>query len=529
MPAALKVMALILRVNVNPNLVRKIKLSSLPESVEHLHNELKAKLGLEDEFIIQYEDPEFDNSPTNLVDISELPSERAVLHLVWNCTSAPEPQTSSDTGSISSLDTASLSSTSSYSPSSIIQNYMRSVSQWPHPFPIPSFSYDIELKLRKGNELYNKTGACLDVTREMKIGILDKLAQEIFSVKAYPEKNEIASVASALVLKHPCLTDPGNGSGYSSWEDSIKFKLGNYRSKLRAAGCNEVSVNRKRGREDDSDTSRFTLKKPRRGEVNFVPQHPETYDDDTLEEQRCILVDEMKKKGKDMPLIKQKMDLTFSLRRKEIVELQPLVMEVQLRWPALFLEDEICAEFKRITTKDLMETLMTALDTYSTRLIRLFRTRKQAFSKEMDRLLQRFDDQVSNIVQHRRTISLEGLPIFVRDSENKLFVTCVDTDPVESSIKGVKVGILTVLEDDVGPASVPTVVNIAVVLEEDIILADLPDLPTAFAYLFGLLYGLNMEFPKDLKYTFETVQHIFMELTPTCSKRVRSLKTKLLM
>lgn len=521
-------MALILRVNINPKLVRKIKLPALPESVENLQNELKVKLGIEEEFTIQYEDPDFDNRPCNLIEINELPTERAVLHLVWNHTSAPEPQTSSDTTSISSLDTASLTSSASYSPSSVIQNYRRNTSQWPHPFPIPSFSYDIELKLRKGNEVYEKTGASLEVTRDMKIGILDKLAEEIFSIKAYPDKNEVTSVAAELVAKHPCLKDPGSGSGYDGWGDSIKYKLGNYRSKLRDAGCTEVVVNRKRREGDDGESSRFTLKKPRRGEVNFMPQNPEKYDDHALEEERCIMVDEMKKRGKDMPLIKQKMDLTFSLRRKEIVEVQPLVMEVQLRWPALFLEEQICAEFRRITTKDLMETFMTALDTYSIRLIRLFRARKAAFNKEMDHLLQRFDEQVSNLVQHRRMISLEGLPMFVRDTEGKLFVTCMDTDPVERFVKGVKVGILTVLEDDVGPASAPTVVNIAIVLEEDIVLADLSDLPSAFAYLFGLLYGLNMEFPKELRYTFEVVQHIFMELTPNCSRRVRSLKTKLL-
>ncbi|CAI5695152.1 unnamed protein product [Oreochromis niloticus] len=136
--------------------------------------------------------------------------------------------------------------------------------------------------------------------------------------------------------------------------------------------------------------------------------------------------------------------------------------------------------------------------------------------------------KVSNIVQHRRTISLEGLPIFVRDDETKLFLTCLDTDPVERVTRGVTVGILTVLEDYVGPNSQSTVINTAIVLEEDIILDDLPDLPTAFAYLFGLLYGLNMEFPKELKYTFKAVQHIFMELTSTCSQRIRSFKTKLL-
>ncbi|KAL6459468.1 hypothetical protein MHYP_G00329400 [Metynnis hypsauchen] len=70
------------------------------------------------------------------------------------------------------------------------------------------------------------------------------------------------------------------------------------------------------------------------------------------------------------------------------------------------------------------------------------------------------------------------------------------TDPEDERTKGVKMGILTVLNDD-APTSLPTVVNIAIVLEEAIVLTDLPDLPTAFAYLFGLLYALNMEFPKE--------------------------------
>lgn len=48
-------------------------------------------------------------------------------------------------------------------------------------------------------------------------------------------------------------------------------------------------------------------------------------------------------------------------------------------------------------------------------------------------------------------------------------------------------------------------------VEEQIVLQDLPDLPT-FGYLFGLIDTLNLKHSKDLRYTFETVQKIFMEL-----------------
>ncbi|KAI4893513.1 hypothetical protein NFI96_020875 [Prochilodus magdalenae] len=75
----------------------------------------------------------------------------------------------------------------------------------------------------------------------MEMEILDKLAQEVFALKVYPEKYEIESVASELVSKHPCLKEPGGGTGYDDWTTSIKYKLGNYRSKLHQAGCNKVT------------------------------------------------------------------------------------------------------------------------------------------------------------------------------------------------------------------------------------------------------------------------------------------------
>ncbi|XP_039648906.1 uncharacterized protein LOC120554221 isoform X2 [Perca fluviatilis] len=460
------------------------------------------------------------------MDIAELPPEKAVLHIIWNI---DESQTPSHSSSISSLDTASISSpASSHSSSSIIRTFMRNISEWPSPFVVPSFSYDVELKLRKGNDIYEKTGQGLSVTRDMKMEILDKLAQEIFALKAYPEKYQIVSVASELVNKHPCLKEPGSGTGYDGWTTSIKYKLGNYRSKLRQAGCNEVSVNRKRGRDDEVDEGRFSLKKPKRGEVNHVPDHPENYNDETLEDQRCVLVGEMKKKGKDMEVIRQKMDLTFSLRRKEIVEVEPMVLEIQERWPALFLREQICEEFYRVTTKDLLGTFRAALDEYCPRLLKLYRARRGACGQHMENLLDRLDEQTSDIALHRKKTCLEGLPIFVRDTAEKLFLKCLDTDAVDGQTRGVKMGILTVFVDD-APTLQPTVNSIDIVLEEAIVLTDLPDLPTAFAYLFGLLYALNMEFPKELKYTFEAIQHIFMELSASCSQRVRSLKTKLLL
>lgn len=107
---------------------------------------------------------------------------------------------------------------------------MQSASEW--PFPVPSFAYDVELKLRKGNEAFQKTGKGQSLIRDVKTEILDKLAQEMFALKAYPNKSQIETVASELVCKYPCLKKPGSGTGYEGWTTSIRYKLGNYRAKL---------------------------------------------------------------------------------------------------------------------------------------------------------------------------------------------------------------------------------------------------------------------------------------------------------
>lgn len=44
----------------------------------------------------------------------------------------------------------------------------------------------------------------------MKIEIVEKLAETIYSHKAYPGKEEIDSVEADLIEKHPCLKEPSS-------------------------------------------------------------------------------------------------------------------------------------------------------------------------------------------------------------------------------------------------------------------------------------------------------------------------------
>lgn len=70
--------------------------------------------------------------------------------------------------------------------------------------------------------------------------------------------------------------------------------------------------------------------------------------------------------------------------------------------------------------------------------------------------------------------------------------------------------------------------DIGIVLEGQQVLGDLDNIALAVAMLFGLMYALNLNYPDDLKYSFEVLQKIVMELEGTVfSKKVQVLQNRL--
>ncbi|XP_073343585.1 uncharacterized protein [Pagrus major] len=212
------------------------------------------------------------------------------------------------------------------------------------------------------------------------------------------------------------------------------------------------------------------------------------------------------------------MSNTFPLRRKEIVEDEPLVEQVKDRWPALFVERQIEAEFARLTSVDLKGSFFAGLDQYLARFLELYKAKSGIVG--LNRLMRCLNDDSST--HRKRTVLLLGLPHFLKEDPSGFFKTVEATDEEDTFTKGMKVGVVMVKDGE-------EIIDTAVVLEEAVILSELKDIPRAIALLMGLLFSLNIDYPKELRYTFEVIQKVLMNIGGgQCSSLVHGFRNRLL-
>ncbi|XP_044194551.1 uncharacterized protein LOC122971866 isoform X1 [Thunnus albacares] len=499
----------LLHVHTSTDIVRKMTLSSRPESVDELKTMIGEKFNLDFNFSLSYQDPDFDGQLCSLLDIEELP-QKAVLKVI---------RSESDASSVASDDTIIL-------PHAMTPDR---VNRWPDVFPVPIFSYEVEFLLSDGNAAYDRTGKTLKLSRGQKHDILETLAAKMHSFKAYPNDKEVSMVAEALVIKHPCLKEPGSQTGWYGWKNSLKFKMGNFRTKLSRAGFHEVAINSgKRSRNNPNKPSPHTnIKRPKRAEVNFLPNFPRGENAASLERLRLQIVDEVKKSDKNLSLIGKLMQTTFALRRNEIVSDDPPVDEILERWPALKMESQICAEFHRISNINLKNCFYAELDRHAPRLQRLFRRKAARTGKAaevLSRIFQMYDLQEQVEVHVRRAAVLRALPAYLHDDDSG-FLKQWDVAQSEPDIGDLPVGLLISATSD---AMYLCPEKVAVVLEGKTVI-DFPTFADAFVVLFALIYALHLNYPKDMANTFDFTQKVLMGLEDgNMRPRVLSLKNELL-
>ncbi|XP_072513078.1 uncharacterized protein [Salminus brasiliensis] len=314
-----------------------------------------------------------------------------------------------------------------------------------------------------------------------------------------------------------------------------------YRSALHviqlALLCKVVAVNSgKRSRNNpESESPHCNIKRPRRAEVNYLPNFPRGEDASSLERLRVQVVEEVSKMDKNLQMIERLMQTTYALRRKQIIADNPSqsVKDLLENWPALRIESQVCAEFHRITNINLRSKFYAELDKHTPRLLAVYwqkaaRTGKTA--EALRSIFSAYDLLEQCDVNHRRTAALRALPVFLCEDDSAFFRTWNTEKESEPDIADLAVGLLTMVNEDPSSPVQFSPARIAIVLEGDIVLNDLSYLADAFLMLLGLMYALNICYPKKLIHTFHFIQKVIMGLDDfkPLTPRLLNLKNDLL-
>lgn len=348
-----------LRIILQDHDIRRLDLPhGIPGTVVELEGIVRETFGLEGNFALHFKDVNFGGKYFSLTSTCEIKDKDTIkvveiadtatctlnltaLDSSFDGTSLTSIQSSATSVStaVTSIHPHSSSSSSGRSPGSQDTLILSSPEhgaqrsqQWPTDFPVPRFSYSTELVLVTGNETFTKDGTQLNFTAILP-DILEKLAECIFQYVAYPTSAQLSNVAEALIHKHPCLKELGSYNGCYAWQQ--RLKMGNFRSKLRSAGCPELEANSLAKKRTNEKAPAKNIKKPRKAEVNYLPPHPQGETEATLEQEREALLNEIKKKN-NRQIISEKMAKTFSIRRQEVVHEAPPISVIKERWPALF-------------------------------------------------------------------------------------------------------------------------------------------------------------------------------------------------
>ncbi|KAI3377763.1 hypothetical protein L3Q82_008906 [Scortum barcoo] len=162
-------------------------------------------------------------------------------------------------------------------------------------------------------------------------------------------------------------------------------------------------------------------------------------------------------------------------------------------------------------------TFLAKLDHYSPKIMSLLSSRGGAATMNIQRIQNMLLED--NSVETRREVAIRGLMVYLKEKEEELFKEeDGDWDNTDKLMK--------IVTTRGGITSDPA--RAKIILEGTEVLTDV-DIPRACALLMGLIYAINLSYPKALKNTFEVFQKIFLELDDLkASPKVMLLKNKLL-
>ncbi|CAL8319210.1 unnamed protein product [Arctogadus glacialis] len=149
------------------------------------------------------------------------------------------------------------------------------------------------------------------------------------------------------------------------------------------------------------------------------------------------------------------MDKTFAYRRKEVVVDMPSIAEFQSRWPALFAESEISAEFTRITTIPLMSKFMSELDHHSAKLSRVCLKKGGVAGRKIAEIMASINE--NDTIATRRACNLKSLAVYLNEDPEKLIKEYLDVnfDNAQSELDMTALGIYVIKHEGADASDPP--------------------------------------------------------------------------
>ncbi|KAJ8346780.1 hypothetical protein SKAU_G00281810 [Synaphobranchus kaupii] len=125
----------------------------------------------------------------------------------------------------------------------------------------------------------------------------------------------------------------------------------------------------------------------------------------------------------------------------------------------------------------------------------------------------------------RRECTHKGLCVYLYEDPEKLVREYMDVDHESSQTAMAETvfGIFVIRKEGAEPGDDPA--DVGIILEGVDVLDELGNVPFAVAMLLALVYALILSYPPELKYTFEALQKIIMELDGNkLSSKAQTLK-----
>ncbi|MGH0124417.1 UNVERIFIED_CONTAM: hypothetical protein FKN15_073242 [Acipenser sinensis] len=169
---------------------------------------------------------------------------------------------------------------------------------------------------------------------------------------------------------------------------------------------------------------------------------------------------------------------------------------------------------------------MEKLDCYMPRLLSLFMKKGGAAGVKLQGIQEMLYG--SNTVEKGRKTVIRGLIIYLGENVEDLikeYQDAVDANIQEDFTQHV----LKIFVVNKGATNDDNPVDVGIAIEGAEVLSGISTVAQACTFLMGLIYTLNLSYPKELIYTFEVFQKVFFELNvEKTTSKVQSLSRKLL-